>query len=630
MIHLATPSFQVLKASSKACLAHRILTSSPPSDLVIRGDTSRVASHHTLLVRFCLSPTFTYYCPSSTVRMEPVELVGLAQDSTKPLGQNEVQPTSLSPAQTVENIRREPSNSSSADVEKGALDTPDSSDGTPTSICPLAEHTIGAHDAVAAPTLDNTRSSDKGSCPCSRSAANEDRPSGIDPTAPIKDRGWGAWKFVIASAATEFMIWGASWGYGSFQEYHQQNSHSPFHQASLTATSSVGTTLLAGQHFVTLLTFGLYTMFPPLVKTFTYICVIGSSLSLLIASFSDSIALLIVFQGLVYGMFSGNVFLAVILWLPNWWDERRGFATSIIFSGAGIGGIVWPIIFSQTLQRIGFRWTLRSWALLQLVISGGAVMCLKPGRKAPPTSKPLRRKSALPGFPRSLSSPVALLNIVVSLTQSTAYYSISLNISNYASSVGFSSTTSTGILSAFNASAAITYFVLSYLIDRFAYPLLMATSTALNLMFTVLVLGFAGHSLTKIIVYVVFFGLTGGGFACFMTPMARDIPDRSRSHEFSLRFLYFITFRGLAAMVGPIIAVQFYPKHLGKESTYGSFGFTGFIAFISGTLALSTCASLAIFAHKTYLQPTQDRAKALSNPVTPPAEARQQDGAAAA
>ncbi|KAJ9480378.1 putative transporter MCH2 (putative) [Pseudozyma hubeiensis] len=562
--------------------------------------------------------------------MEPVELVGLAQDSEKPLHHRELQPTTSSPAETVKIVRQEPSASTSSDIEKGALDIHDSSDGRPTSTCSLTEHMISAQQAAAAPILDNTPGPDKGFCSGSQSGTNEDQPSDHDSTAPIKDRGWGAWKFVLASAATEFMIWGASWGYGSFQEYHQQNPQSPFHQASLTATSSVGTTLLAGQHFVTLLTFGLYTMFPPLVKTFTYVCVIGSSLSLLIASFSDSIALLIVFQGLVYGMFSGNVFLAVILWLPNWWDERRGFATSIIFSGAGIGGIVWPIIFSQTLQRIGFRWTLRFWALLQLTISGGAVMCLKPGRKPPPTLKPLRWKSTLPGFPRSLLSPVALFNIVVSLTQSTAYYSISLNISNYASSVGFSSTTSTGILSAFNASAAITYFVLSYLIDRFAYPLLMATSTALNLVFTVLVLGFAGRSLTKIIVYVVFFGLTGGGFACFMTPMARDIPDRSRSHEFSLRFLYFITFRGLAAMVGPIIAVQFYPKHLGKESTYGSFGFTSFIAFISGTLTLSTCASLAIFAHKRYLQPKQDRVKALSNPVTPPAEPRQQDGAAAA
>ncbi|GAC94410.1 monocarboxylate transporter [Pseudozyma hubeiensis SY62] len=560
--------------------------------------------------------------------MEPVELVGLAQDSGKPLHHHELQPTSSSPAETIRTIRQEPSTSS--DVEKGTLDHPGSSDGQPTSISALTEHATSAQHATAVPTLVNTQSSDKESCTGSRSASNEDRPSGNDSTAPIKDRGWQAWKFVLASAATEFMIWGASWGYGSFQEYHQQNPQSPFHHASLTATSSVGTTLLAGQHFVTLLTFGLYTMFPPLVKTFTYICVVGSSLSLLIASFSHSIALLILFQGLVYGMFSGNVFLAVILWLPNWWDERRGFATSIMFSGAGIGGIVWPIIFSQTLQRIGFRGTLRLWALLQLIISGGAVMCLKPGRKPPPTPKPLRWKSALPGFPRSLLSPVALLNIVVSLTQSTAYYSISLNISNYASSVGFSSTTSTAILSAFNASAAITYFVLSYLVDRFAYPLLMATSTTLNLVFTVLVLGFAGRSLTKIIVYVVFFGLTGGGFACFMTPMARDIPDRSRSHEFSLRFLYYITFRGLAAMVGPIIAVQVYPKHLGRESTYGSFGFTSFIAFISGTLALSTCASLAIFAHKRYLQPKQDRVKVLSNPVTPPAEARQQSGTVAA
>ncbi|SPO27248.1 related to monocarboxylate permease [Ustilago trichophora] len=474
------------------------------------------------------------------------------------------------------------------------------------------------HQDAIQPDPSNTPGSARNSI-CSPPAP--DAPSPIqDTSAPIKDRGWAAWKFVLASAATEFMIWGASYGYGSFQDYHQHDPRSPFHQSSLTATSSIGTTLLAGQHFIPLLTFGLYSIFPSLIKKFTYTCVVASSLSLLVASFANSVALLIVFQGLLLGVFGGNLFTTIILWLPDWWDQRRGFATALIFAGSAIGGILWPIIFTQLLERIGFRWTLRTWALIQLVVSGSAVMCIIPGHKLQPITKPLRWRAIIPGFPRSLLSPLTLLNCVALLTQTTAWYSVSLNISNYASSMGFSSSTSTGILSVFNASAAITYFILGYLVDRFPYPLIMATSTTLNLVFTVLVFGFAGNSLTKIIVYVVFFGISGGGFSSFLTPVSRDIPDQTRSHEFSLRFLYLVAVRGLAAMLGPIIAVQFYPDHLGSTSTYGSYGFTPFIAFISATLALSTLASLCIFAYKRYVLPKQQRQKASSEPITPPPE----------
>ncbi len=208
---------------------------------------------------------------------------------------------------------------------------------------------------------------------------NDDR----DIAAPVKDQGWAAWKFVLASAAIEFMIWGASYGYGSFQDYHQHDPRSPFHHSSLTSISSIGTSLLAGQHFIPLLAFGLYSTFPSLIKFFTYTCVVASSLSLLIASFSNSVALLIVFQGLFLGIFGGNLFTTTILWLPDWFDKKRGFATAVIFAGSAIGGIVWPIIFTQLLTRIGFRWTLRTWALVQLLVSGGAVFCLQPGRKPP-------------------------------------------------------------------------------------------------------------------------------------------------------------------------------------------------------------------------------------------------------
>lgn len=542
--------------------------------------------------------------------MDQIELVAHAKEIDQHFYQQQQQNNPSSPSPCQDHQRDKPTTQGAdadADAEKAALaDTVNDNDvekGT-------AANTNNNHHTdpnSSFPTRNSTSSAQS-----QRHRENNHVAADEEDDEPIKDKGWAAWKFVLASAATEFMIWGASYGYGSFQDYHQHDPRSPFHRSSLTATSSIGTTLLAGQHFIPLFTFGLYSMFPSLISRFTYACVIASSLSLLIASLANSVALLIVFQGLLLGIFGGNIFTTVILWLPDWWDTRRGFATALIFAGSAIGGILWPIIFTQLLEKIGFRWTLRTWALFQLVVSGTAVMFMAPGRKPAPISKPIRWKAVIPGFPPSLLSTLTLLNVVALLTQTTAWYSVSLNISNYASSMGFSSSTSTGILSAFNASAAVTYFLLGYLVDRFPYPLIMATSTLLNLVFTVLVFGFAGSSLTKIILYVVFFGISGGGFSSFLTPVSRDIPDKTKSAEYSLRFLYLVAARGLAAMLGPIIAVQFYPDRLGGESTYGSYGFTAFIAFIAGTLAVSTLASVGIFGYKRWIVPREGRGKGSS------------------
>lgn len=81
--------------------------------------------------------------------------------------------------------------------------------------------------------------------------------------------------------------------------------------------------------------------------------------------------------------------------LNEWTDQRRGLIGGVLFGGTGIGksqsrllksslidgtsgGAICPLLISSLLDSIGFRWTLRIWAALVLVIVGVAFLFCNP------------------------------------------------------------------------------------------------------------------------------------------------------------------------------------------------------------------------------------------------------------
>jgi len=50
----------------------------------------------------------------------------------------------------------------------------------------------------------------------------------------------------------------------------------------------------------------------------------------------------------------------------------------VAFSGAGLGGLIFPFIFNASLENLGLAWTLRIWALCLLVGAGPALIGIRP------------------------------------------------------------------------------------------------------------------------------------------------------------------------------------------------------------------------------------------------------------
>lgn len=423
---------------------------------------------------------------------------------------------------------------------------------------------------------------------------------------PPVDQGAAAWRFLVCGFVIWSMVWGVAYSYGSFQDYHEHNRASPFYGSSVTSISAVGTLVIGCSHFVPLLLRGFLATFPHLHSKLVAGSLVFSALCLLAGSFSKHIIMLIVFQGIFFGISNGVLLTPVVLYLPQWFDKRRGFATSYIFMGSGVGGVVFPLIFDALLTSVGFAWTMRVWSLAQLLLTGTALYFVKSRLPTPtvgkvlPSSKMELIRMLLPGDLSPLLHPIALIYFLVIMFQAFGWYIVSLYIATYATALGFSSTVSTGILSAFNASAILGYIVTGPAIDKVSFILAMAISSGLCGIFALCLLGFA-TSLPLILVFVLTFGAAGGGFGCYITPIARDVAQETKSDN-SIQFLAWMFIRGTAAVSGPLIGSALYRPSVHTPNPHaGQYGINGFerlIVFVGSSMVLASIAALGAFAYK--------------------------------
>lgn len=105
----------------------------------------------------------------------------------------------------------------------------------------------------------------------------------------------------------------------------------------------------------------------------------------------------------------------------------------------------------------------------------------------------------------------------------------------------------------------------------------------------------------------------GGGFGCFLMPVARDVAMLIGS-ENALQFLAYMFIRGVAAVTGPLIGSALYrpsqidERHPGPNS-YGINGFKGLIVFVGSTMVGASLVALAAYKwrhiHLSRLDPSR-------------------------
>ena len=92
-------------------------------------------------------------------------------------------------------------------------------------------------------------------------------------------------------------------------------------------------------------------------------------------------------QGVCTGIGMGLLFCPTLTLVSTYFSKRRSLATATVASGTGTGGIVYPIIVQQLLNKAGFGWTVRVIGFVMLAVAVFSFVILRtrlPPRKSGP------------------------------------------------------------------------------------------------------------------------------------------------------------------------------------------------------------------------------------------------------
>ena len=92
------------------------------------------------------------------------------------------------------------------------------------------------------------------------------------------------------------------------------------------------------------------------------------AIGLALSTFGPSLPLF-VGHGLFIGVLGiGGINAPFYVYVSRWFDRRRGSALALISSGSFLAGAVWPSIFERLIAYTGWRHTMLSYAVVELVI----------------------------------------------------------------------------------------------------------------------------------------------------------------------------------------------------------------------------------------------------------------------
>jgi MFS family permease len=124
---------------------------------------------------------------------------------------------------------------------------------------------------------------------------------------------------------------------------------------------------------------------------------------LMMASLSTQYYQFFLAQGVVSALGASAVFYPAMSCVGQWFFKNRAAAFGIMASGSSLGGVIFPIMVTKLIPRIGFPWTMRAAAFMIL----GMLVIANLTVKARLTPKP--RLLALMEFIRPLKEPAYAL-----------------------------------------------------------------------------------------------------------------------------------------------------------------------------------------------------------------------------
>jgi MFS family permease len=250
-----------------------------------------------------------------------------------------------------------------------------------------------------------------------------------------------------------------------------------------------------------------------------------ASLALAISSFCTTVPQLIGTQGLLFGFGGCFAYAPCLLYIDEWFDKRKGTAYGLMYSAAGFGGVVLPLILETLLNRLGFQTATRVWSGILFGCSAPLAYFIKPRLPFSAT------KHVEPFNLRHLMTKLFALHSVANLIQATGFFLPGIYLPTYARTIfGASHYLAALTLMLTNISSTMGCVVLGFMTDKLHVTtciIISAVGTAISLL---LIWGLS-TSLPVLYVFCILYGLFAGGWTAVYPGVMKQVTQkRGESH----------------------------------------------------------------------------------------------------
>lgn len=248
---------------------------------------------------------------------------------------------------------------------------------------------------------------------------------------PDKLSGWGLLA-VIGTGILNANTWGANSAYALYLQEYLNNTI--FRGTTKIEYGMVGGLSFAAGFLIAPLINRLVGIIGP--NTTIRLGIVVEFAGMLLASFSKKLWHLCLTQGLLQGVGMALITLPAFLIIPQWFKGgpggKRNWALGLATAGSGIGGIIYNSGMEPILEDHGWRWALRTQALICIVLSSVASFMMK--------SRDTQIKPVYKVYDKLVWANFGVIMMMLwSIFTLLGYVTLMYNLADFTRSLGYSS-----------------------------------------------------------------------------------------------------------------------------------------------------------------------------------------------
>ncbi|KAJ5103041.1 hypothetical protein N7532_003570 [Penicillium argentinense] len=288
--------------------------------------------------------------------------------------------------------------------------------------------------------------------------------------------------------------------------------------------------------------------------------------SLAMGSFSTNITHLVLSQGIGFGVGGCIAYSPSILFMPEWFDKKRGLAFGIVWAGSGLSGILFPIVLENLLRRFGFRMTLRILSALLFVLPLPFLYFHK--SRVPVSSGVAQRRLNT----RFLFNRVFVIYQLVNIFEALGFFLPGIYLPTFAHSLGVSNFLASLTVTVLNVASIFGSISMGFLSDRYHALTCISISTVGTVLSVFLLWGFSSH-IAILLVFCFAYGIFAGSFSAIWSAIIREVQQADSASDATIIFSAIAFGRGVGNVVsGPfsemLLRVDNWHGH--AQGSYGS------------------------------------------------------------